>query len=91
MRDFPLWVIITLFLNLLFMTLLARPGIEVLSAFPKLYWIELFFWAGVDPVSKKVFRSGSRELWTSLDEEESWSPVVALPGRKNLGSDRIGI
>ena len=38
--------------------------------------------------SKKVFCADSREPWSSLDEEESWSPVIALPGRKNLGLAR---
>lgn len=26
--------------------------------------------------------------WTSLDEERPWNPVIALPGRKNLGLGR---
>ena len=34
---FPLWVVVTHFLNIFFMLLLARSGIEVLSAFPKPY------------------------------------------------------
>ena len=34
---FPYWVVITHFLNLFFMVLLFRSGLEVLSAFPKLY------------------------------------------------------
>ncbi len=34
---FPLWMIITHFLNIFFMLMLARSGLEVLSAFPKLY------------------------------------------------------
>ncbi len=85
----PIWVVVTHFLNMLLMTLLARSGIEVLSAHPKLY-------AGdasppgraVLRFSKKVFAPDSRRLWTSQDEEESWSPVVALPGRGNLGLGR---
>ena len=86
---FPLWVVITHFLNIFFMLLLARSGLEVLSAFPKLYWKDdcppgrewLRF-------SRKVFSADSRKPWSSLDEEESWSPAVALPGRKNLGLGR---
>lgn len=35
---FPLWVVVTRFLNIFFMLLLARSELEVLSAFPKLYW-----------------------------------------------------
>lgn len=86
---FPLWVVITHFLNIFFLLLLARSGLEVLSAFPKLYWND-----GCPPgrewvrFSKKTFGADSRRMWSSLGEEEAWSPVIALPGRKNLGLGR---
>ncbi len=86
---FPWWVVITHFLNIFFMLMLFRSGIEVLSAFPKFYWRD-----DCPPgrewlrLSKKVFGADSRKPWSSLDEEEAWSPVVALPGRKNLGLGR---
>ena len=85
----PTWVAATHFLNLLFLTLLARSGVEVLSALPKLYLSD-HCPPGREVVrfSKKVFCADSREPWSSLDEEESWSPVIALPGRKNLGLAR---
>ena len=86
---FTLWVVITHFLNIVFLLLLARSGLEVLSAFPKLYWNDDYppgrEWA---QFSKKMYGADSRRLWTSLDEEEAWSPVIALPGRKNLGLSR---
>lgn len=86
---FPLWVVITHFLNIFFLLLLARSGLEVLSAFPKLYWHE-----DCPPgrewlrLSKKNFGADSRKSWSSLDEEEAWSPVIALPGKKHLGLGR---
>jgi DMSO/TMAO reductase YedYZ molybdopterin-dependent catalytic subunit/thiosulfate reductase cytochrome b subunit len=85
----PVWVAATHFLNILLLTLLARSGIEVLSALPKLYLSD-HCPPGREIVrfSKKVFCADSREPWSSLDEEESWSPVIALPGRKNLGLGR---
>lgn len=87
--SLPIWVVVTHFLNIVLMTLLARSGIEVLSAHPKLYTSDdsppgrplLRF-------SKKVFTPDSRHLWTSQDEEEEWSPAIALPGRGNLGLGR---
>ncbi len=86
---FPLWMVITHFLNIFFLLLLARSGLEVLSAFPKLYWHDDCppgrEWARF---SKKNYGADSRRTWSSLDEEESWSPVIALPGRKNLGLGR---
>ena len=86
---FPMWVVITHFLNLFFMLLLFRSGFEVLSAFPKLYWHD-----DSPPgrewlrLSKTMYGADSRKPWSSLDEEESWSPLIALPGRKNLGLGR---
>ncbi len=86
---FPWWVVITHFLNIFLMLLLFRSGFEVLSAFPKFYWQD-----DCPPgrewlrLSKKMYGADSRRVWSSLDEEESWSPVVALPGRKNLGLGR---
>ena len=86
---FPWWVVITHFLNIFFLLLLARSGLEVLSAFPKLYWHE-----DCPPgrewmrLSKKMYGADSRRPWSSLAEEESWSPVIALPGKKNLGLGR---
>ncbi|MGH3783604.1 MAG: molybdopterin-dependent oxidoreductase [Pseudonocardiaceae bacterium] len=88
-RFFPLWVVVTHFLNIFFLLLLGRSGLEVLSAFPKLYWNDDCppgrEWARF---SKKMYGADSRRLWTSLDEEEAWSPLLALPGRKNLGLGR---
>ncbi len=86
---FPWWIVITHVLNIFFMLLLFRSGLEVLSAFPKLYWHDDCppgrEWARF---SKKMFAADSRRLWTSLDEEEAWSPLIALPGKKNLGLGR---
>ena len=85
----PLFVIITHALNIPFLLMLGRSGIEVLSSFPKLYWSD-----GCPPgrewarFSKRMYGADSRRPWISLDEEESWNPVVAMPGRKNLGLGR---
>jgi DMSO/TMAO reductase YedYZ molybdopterin-dependent catalytic subunit/thiosulfate reductase cytochrome b subunit len=87
--DTPLFVIITHWLNVLFLLLMARSGLEVLSAFPKLYWRSDCppgrEWARF---STKMYGADSRRTWSSEDEEEAWSPLVALPGRKNLGLGR---
>ncbi|MDN5760761.1 MAG: molybdopterin-dependent oxidoreductase [Microlunatus sp.] len=86
---FPWWVVVTHFLNIFLLLLLARSGLEVLSAFPKLYWHR-----DCPPgrewlrLSKKMYGADSRKLWTAMDEEEAWSPLIALPGRKQLGLGR---
>jgi len=86
---FPWWIVVTHFLNIFFMVLLFRSGLEVLSAFPKFYWRD-----DCTPgrewlrLTRKTFAADSRRPWSSLDEEASWSPLLALPGRKKLGLGR---
>ncbi len=85
--GFPAWLRATHYLNILFLTLLMRSGLEVLSAHPKLYWKDSCLpeseWL---KFTRKKLPKG--ELWTSKDEEESFSPIIALPGHKNLGLGR---
>jgi DMSO/TMAO reductase YedYZ molybdopterin-dependent catalytic subunit/thiosulfate reductase cytochrome b subunit len=86
---FPMWIIITHFANILFMVFMFRSGLEILSAFPKFYlsddcppgkeWLRL---------TRRVYSADAAHPWSSLDEEEAWNPVIALPGRKNLGLGR---
>jgi methionine sulfoxide reductase catalytic subunit len=87
MLDFPLWLRATHFLNLLFISLLVRSGLEILSAHPKLYWND-----DCTPGSEWLRLTRKRQpvdqLWTSRDEEESFSSWIALPGRRNLGLGR---
>jgi len=70
--------------------MLIRSGIEILSALPKLYWKDdatpgtewIKFTKKKDPPTK------DKSLWISLEEEEDFSPLLALPGHKNLGLGR---
>lgn len=85
--GFPFVIRLTHFFNILFLSLLARSGIEILGGHPKLYWND-----ACTPGSewlrftrKTVPRTGS---WTAEDEKEPYSPWIALPGRDNLGIGR---
>ncbi len=81
------WVGISHFINLLFISLLIRSGLEILSAHPRLYWNDdcrvgsewLKFTRKVRP---------SDRLWTATDEQEPFSSWLALPGHMNLGIGR---
>ena len=87
--DFPFWLRFAHFINLIFITLLIRSGIEILSALPKLYfnddakpgseWIKF---------TRRKIPEDKDKLWISLEEEESWPSWIALPGHKNLGLGR---
>lgn len=85
--DFPLWLRATHFLNLLFISLLVRSGLEILSAHPKLYWNDDCR-PGSEWLRFTRKQMPGNALWTSRDEEESFSSWVALPGHKNLGLGR---
>ena len=85
--DFPFWLRATHVLNLLFISLLVRSGFEILSAHPKLYWNDDCT-PGSEWLRLTRKRLPARDLWTSRDEEESFSSWIALPGRRNLGLGR---
>jgi DMSO/TMAO reductase YedYZ molybdopterin-dependent catalytic subunit/thiosulfate reductase cytochrome b subunit len=85
--DYPMWLRIDHWLNLLFVTLVIRSGIEILSTHPKLYWNEDSKpgteWARF---TRKVMPTD--KLYDTLDEEEAYHPLVSLPGRAQLGIGR---
>ncbi|HZO74029.1 MAG TPA: molybdopterin-dependent oxidoreductase [Ktedonobacteraceae bacterium] len=87
--GFPAWLRVTHFINLLFIGLLIRSGLQILAAHPRLYWNDnctpgkewIKFTRKKVPVNKDV-------VYTSLDDEIDASPWLALPGGKNLGIGR---
>jgi methionine sulfoxide reductase catalytic subunit len=89
--DFPFWIRFAHFINIIFITMLIRSGIEILSSLPKLYWNDhaqpgnewIKFTKKKDPPTTK-----DSNLWISLEEEEDFSSWLALPGHKNLGLGR---
>lgn len=85
--DFPFWLRFAHFINVIFITLLIRSGIEILAALPKLYWKDHAL-PGTEWIKFTKEEVPKDRLWTSLEEEESYSPWIALPGRKNLGLGR---
>lgn len=85
--GFPAWLRVTHFINLLFMGLLIRSGLQILGAHPRLYWND-----GSNPkkawikfTKKKV---PENKLYTSMDDEVPVTPLLALPGKDNLGLGR---
>ncbi|WP_182906394.1 molybdopterin-dependent oxidoreductase [Microbispora sp. H13382] len=85
--GFPAWLRVEHWINALFITLMVRSGIEILATHPKLY-------------GRDDSRPGSEwarftrktmpkdKLYDTLDEEESYSPIISLPGHRNLGMGR---
>ncbi|MBV9142349.1 MAG: cytochrome b/b6 domain-containing protein [Pseudonocardiales bacterium] len=85
--DYPAWLRIEHWVNVLFVTLLIRSGIEILGTHPKLY-------RGYDSKPGSEWARFTRKtmptdkLYDTLDEEESYSAIISLPGHKNLGMGR---
>ena len=88
-HDFPAWLDAAHFLNLLFLVLLARSGIQILASFPRLYLKD-----DCAP-GHEVLKFTRRTVPTdrthqSLDEEADVSPWLALPGGKGA-SGGLGV
>jgi DMSO/TMAO reductase YedYZ molybdopterin-dependent catalytic subunit/thiosulfate reductase cytochrome b subunit len=86
--GYPLGVRLTHWFNLLFITLLARSGLAILAAHPKLYW-NIHAWPNsewLDLLRKKLPRD---RMWCSTDEEShGWPSLFVLPGGEGLGLGR---
>ncbi|HIW45392.1 MAG TPA: molybdopterin-dependent oxidoreductase [Candidatus Yaniella excrementigallinarum] len=86
--EFPLWLRTTHLLNFLLLGILIRSGWEILASLPRLWWRNdakpgtewLRFTRQKLPTEEGVY--------TSLMDERSMSPLLALPGRENIGLGR---
>ncbi|WP_019810783.1 molybdopterin-dependent oxidoreductase [Saccharomonospora halophila] len=85
--DFPAWLRVTHWVNVLFVTLLIRSGIEIVATHPKFYWKDQSE-PGTEWARFTRKTMPKHKLFDTLDEEESYSAVVALPGHKKLGMGR---
>jgi DMSO/TMAO reductase YedYZ molybdopterin-dependent catalytic subunit/thiosulfate reductase cytochrome b subunit len=85
--DFPLWLRATHWINVLFLGLLIRAGIQILGAYPRLYWED-----GSTPgkewlkFTRKIIPHD--RLWISLEQETEVPAVLGQPGGNNLGLGR---
>ncbi len=85
--GFPLWLRLSHYINLLFIGLLIRSGIQILGAHPRLYWKESSR-PGTEWIKFTRKKVPPNKLYTSMDDEIPVSPVLALPGEDNLGLGR---
>ena len=85
--DYPLWLRATHFFDILFLSLLARSGIEILGAHPQFYWNDDCT-PGSEWLSFSKKKRSADQLHTADDEETSFSSWIALPGRKRFDLGR---
>ncbi len=87
MSGFPLWLRVTHFLNLLFMTFIIRAGVQILADHPRLYWRR-----DCTPGSdwfrfQKPVPTG--RVWTAKDDSVTIPGWLGIPGiRHSIGLAR---
>jgi DMSO/TMAO reductase YedYZ molybdopterin-dependent catalytic subunit/thiosulfate reductase cytochrome b subunit len=85
--GYPAWVRVAHWASFFFLTLVARSGLAILAAHPKLYWNDDS--EPGDAWARFTRRNMPRDrLFASSDEEEGWPSWLALPGGHSLGLGR---
>jgi methionine sulfoxide reductase catalytic subunit len=86
--GFPAWLRLTHYVNLLFLVLLVRSGLQILADHPRLYWnvhcTPGSEWLRLTPVVVPQDR-----VWTAKEDSRHLSPWIGLPGyRHTIGMAR---
>jgi DMSO/TMAO reductase YedYZ molybdopterin-dependent catalytic subunit/thiosulfate reductase cytochrome b subunit len=87
-HGFPPWLRITHYVNLFFIILLIRSGLQILMDHPRLYWnvhcTPDTEWLRLTPIEVP-----SDRVWTAKDDARHLSPWIGLPGyRHTVGMAR---
>lgn len=85
--DYPFLIRLTHFFNILFLSLLARSGVEILGGHPMLYWNDTCA-PGSEWLRFSWKKMPKDQLWTAEDEKQPYTPWVSLPGHDHLGIGR---
>lgn len=85
--GFPLGVRLTHWFNVLFITLLARSGLAILAAHPKLYW-NIHAWPSSEWLDLLRRKLPNDRMWCSTEEEAHWPAWLVLPPGEGLGLGR---
>jgi methionine sulfoxide reductase catalytic subunit len=72
--DYPVWLRIDYWLNVLFLTLIIRSGTEILGTHPKLYWHDDSR-PGTEWARFTTKIMPRNRLYDTLNEEESYRPT----------------
>ena len=77
--GFAAWIRVTHYVNLLFMVLLVRSGLQILMDHPRLYW-NVHCTPGTEWIRFTPVRVPSDPLYTAKDDARYLTPWVGLPG-----------
>lgn len=87
LMEFPWWLRIEHFVNILFVTLFIRSGIEILGTFPKLH-TSIHTPLGGQWAQFTIQEKRKNKYFPASGEYEDYSPVISLPGHGALGQGR---
>ena len=86
--GFPAWLRITHYLNLLFLVLLVRSGLQILADHPRLYR-NVHCTPGTEWFRLTSVEVPKDRVWTAKDDSRYLSPWIGLPGyRHTVGMAR---
>lgn len=87
LMEFPWWLRIEHFVNIIFITFFIRSGIEILGTFPKLHR-SIHTPLGRQWAQFTVKEKRKRKYFPASGEYDDYSPIVSLPGHGDLGQGR---
>lgn len=87
LTDYPWWLRIEHFVNILFITLFIRSGIEILGTFPKLH-TSIHTPLGRQWAQFTIKEKRKRKYFPVAGEYDDYSPLISLPGHGALGQGR---
>jgi len=86
--GFPAWLRIAHYVNILFLSLLIRSGLQILLDHPRLYW-NVHCTPGTEWLRLTPVEVPRDRVWTAKDDSRHLSPWIGLPGyRHTVGMAR---
>ncbi|MHA2789433.1 molybdopterin-dependent oxidoreductase [Corynebacterium sp. S7] len=87
LTDFPWWLRVEHIVNILFITLFIRSGIEILGTFPKLH-SSVHTPAGGQWAQFTIKSKRQAKYYPVSGEYDDYHPAISLPGHGDLGQGR---
>jgi methionine sulfoxide reductase catalytic subunit len=81
-QAFPAWLRVTHYVNLLFIILLIRSGLQILVDHPRLYW-NLHCTPGTEWLRLTPVEVPQDRVWTAKQDSRYLTPWIGLPGRRH--------
>src|SRR5579884_2122232 len=81
-QGFPAWLRVTHYVNLLFLILLVRSGLQILMDHPRLYW-NVHCTPGSEWIRFTPVIVPRDRVWTAKQDARYLTPWIGLPGYKH--------